>query len=1615
MAIVKGRGSLINNQFISGSIALISQNPSSLYEPVFSTTYSLEHVDEAVLAARDAWQTWSALPQHERNQALFSLKEQFSQREKEFAHAISSEMGKIFSEALTEAKSLSARIDLMVQQGLKRIAQENLFELYAQTRYHSQGVMAVLGPFNFPAHLVNAHVIPSVLLGNTVVIKPSPLCPWVMEIYAECVKNSALPPGIINIIQGDKDVGQKLSLHPNIDGVLLTGSYAAGRALKEALLDQPEKLLALEMGGKNMAIVMDDAHPKQAISEIIQGAFLTTGQRCTATSRVLIHEKLYKNIRNSLIETTKKLKVGSAFDNQAFCGPLASKSGLERFLDGLVSAKKEGARILLEETLMKGGAFVTPSLYEIESNHPLTSYLKEELFGPNLAIEIFTSLSDAIDRANENPFGLSNSIFTFNKKNFEQFYEETKVGLLNLNRSTNGALGQMPFGGTKKSGNHHPAGIDAVRYATYPVAITEVPYGHQSIQGALKESIDALVDYRLDPTILALRHQVEILFEQWGIFCDRADDKRVSFSQSSFHPDISKDLFFKLKNVLNDAVLIDDSTLTLFVSCENFNQSSFDKLKDALIEAAQKNGLTLSHSSLNKVNVPEEVRLPRSRAMLDRLYRDNFVPKEKKPLVPNLYRSKGPFMVSVDDNPLSIIDAASQIATLGSGFFADMYQNAYDTNIFDTALSTNANVMNNEPFTFNEIDAFHAKKAYEDFLHEKTSHVFKSIGYGASGAEANEIAIDLCRQHGPGGTRVICFEGSFHGRTIVALQATYNKEKRGPFAFLDYEATFLPFPLLENLANQPLTPEGFLEPLYQGEVPSLSGQDALLERELLALSMLKSEVEKGNVACVIIEPMQCEGGDRYASNRFFNGLRALTRGLKIPLIFDEVQTGFGLSKSFFWFHQFDLRDAKGNPESPDCVTLGKKAQLGICLSTFTNTRKYEPHIVQLKRGLLQGQAVNLECVEELEVLAFDELKRLQSYFPKLVHNIRAEGLAFAFDLPTQQLANKVIEERFHRGFMAYIAGEKTIRFRLNSAFKAHHLYKLFGNIFSALKDIDDNVTTRRHPIVSETNSTDRPSFRFLTLTPETFNHYAPHIEQLENATYEPNRRDSLSSLRKWVEKKDGLGILVLHKKHGEEMLAGYAFGGPMEETDVDGPKQDPLRKESVCFYSADITLDKKLHGHGIGYRLKQEQIRLASSLKNPDGSPRYLYITGRNRVGFTPQMVRINKSFGAYTAAIFDNQYDELGAKASQYRLPLFQTKHRWKRPTPEHYLDCRNHPQKIWHTPPSSLIKSIEANHFRTLCGTKLTLSNWATTNQVRYSELLRLLMPKHLNHAYFTSGKDEVVDKGLRCLRFHRQKAQIALGFSHQWFGNNTAAARTLSHAEGQTQPFEYFNWPKIAHPAIVGEDESYRMLTEVLNHHDADNVLGIVVDLIGEKTGLSFSEEFLKKLAHLREQTGIPLVFNETTSAFYRSGTSLFWSDALSVKPNMVWWFTGGQLGHVFVDDRYYVEKPLTLISTWDGDDISILRCYHHLLAAAELGSKGFPHFAKLFSMTKGTGLWRRQKGLDTEHLIAKAHQEGVLLSKGYDDSLLICPPIDLDEQQITRLLEVISDLFGADHVA
>lgn len=1615
----KGLGSFINGSFVNkGTIALSSKNPSNNFAPVFLVKTDQNQVKEAVHAAKNALKSWSYLKQSERNCYLLRLKDSFKKHEEAISNAISLEMGKIKSESLLEAKSLGARIDLMLNEGLKRIKTEELYDLRAKTRYHSQGVLAVIGPYNFPAHLVNSHVIPSLMTGNTVVVKPSEVCPLTAEIYAQCFLEAEFPRGVYNMVQGDGAIGRALSIDPNVDGVLFTGSYNTGRALKEMLLDQPHKILALEMGGKNFAVVMDDADIGQALLEIMQGAFLTTGQRCTATSRVLVHEKIAASFIKALGEYTKKLLPSDAFGSGLF-GPLATKEALEKFIVKLRRARDNGAVPVVESELLSGGAFVTPSLYQIAPDHPLDDYLGEELFGPNIALETFYDLDQAIKRVNESPFGLSNSIFTLDPQNTRRMYLETKSGVFNINRSTNGAYGQMPFGGVNKSGNQRPAGIDAVKYTTFPVAISELAYGDSQAPIILKNLLKEDEPLKTPLAIITLRHSIEAIFEMYGINSDFAAHDRLIFAKESFDHIIKhySTFFDDLEDIFKEGVHFNDDYLVFVLNNIDRGQELIDKLNEFLQNCWTRLGLLLyRHRSLH-INVPPKLRLPRSRAMLDRLYKGHFVPQEKKSPVLDLIKSKGSFLVSVDNDPLILFDAASQIATLGAGFYADTWQNAFECGELDLAIENTFDLaMENDGSLLAE-DAQKAKEEFERFLHEKTHHRFNSIAYSAGGAEANEVAFDLCRQNGPGGTRIIAFEGAFHGRTIMSLQATYNKEKRGPFAFKGYEATFVPFPKMSSPFYQPAWSDDSLRSLAHGEIPKLIYADELLESELHALRIVKEEVANGDVCCVIIEPMQCEGGDNYASNRFFNGLRILTRALKTPLVFDEVQTGFHLGRSFFWHEQFDLKDHHGDKDVPDCVTLAKKAQLGVCMSVWKNPRAYTPHVLQLKRGLLHARAITEKKALIVEEKAIKELTRLQEYFPNLIQNPRAYGFAFAFDMPTTTLAMELINQRFDRGFMAYIAGEKTLRFRLNMCSDDRVINALFERIFIGLRDLRDGYSVsqrnKNHTHIHEPEHKAQ-NIAIEQLTVDNFPDYEEQIDALEKAAYEKERRDSTITLKQWIKEPDSLGLVLTCTIDNQKILGGIAIGGPLAHATSEGPQEDPMLKKHNTFYSADIAIDPRVRGMKLGRLLKQEQIKRVASMKKNDGTRRYLFISGRNRIQTASAMTHINQELGAYTINIYDHQYGDANAQALYYRLPIAKKHTLIKKEDKNKLIDCQNSVYHSFNHAASSFTHKFKQGLWRSLACQKITLSNWATTNMIRYSELLRDLMPGSLKHVYFTSGRDEVVDKGLRSLRYHRPHAEIAISFTHQWLGNISAAARSLSFDQGQAQPFSFFNWPKVSHPQKVGAEQSLKELKDLLNSHAPETILGIVIELLGEKSALYFEDSFLKELDAIRKSSDIPLIFVETTSAYGRTGRSLFFSDSLSVKPNMIWWFTGGQLGHVMVDDRYFVEKPLTLISTWDGDDMSMARAYEHLFSMSN--PKNYEHLINFEESmkklgAKGLGAWQGLKVNDKEihyTIKAKAKKAGLLLGSGFDNTLMICPKPDSTKEELEQVKKIISSI-------
>lgn len=479
------RGHYIQGHFVVGNgERFVSKNPARTDDTVFEARDGVDHVDDAVSAARRAAPAWRRQSFESRANALAQVASRVAQWAEPIANAIASEMGKSIGESLIEARSIKGKIDGVIANCPYELAPA-LAGAPGEQRFHAMGVMAVVGPFNFPIHLLNTHIIPALITGNTVVVKPSEVTPLCGQLYAELFHEAGLPEGVFNLVQGDGMTGAALTAHEGVDAVVFTGSYQTGRRIRQATFDQPWKKVCLELGGKNVALVLDDAHVGQTVRELLLGAFLTTGQRCTATSRLVLTPGIADQVIEALCGVLPRVVAGDPFEAGSFMGPLATHRSQTNFLQSVEGIQAQGAEVLaMGHVPAGGGAFVPPSLFKVTGDEPL---LAEEFFGPNLCIEVAQDEADAFARASRSDYGLSGSLFSKRPAMLERFYDEVRVGVVNFNRSTNGASGLLPFGGTGKSGNWRPAGSVAPRLATYPVAVMQRQHGELTPHGLLDD------------------------------------------------------------------------------------------------------------------------------------------------------------------------------------------------------------------------------------------------------------------------------------------------------------------------------------------------------------------------------------------------------------------------------------------------------------------------------------------------------------------------------------------------------------------------------------------------------------------------------------------------------------------------------------------------------------------------------------------------------------------------------------------------------------------------------------------------------------------------------------------------------------------------------------------------------------------------------------------------------------------------------------------------------------------------------------------------------------------------------------------------------------------------
>ena len=431
-------------------------------------------VAAAVAAARAAFPGWARTPFAERQALMERFREVLEHHREDLAAAIAHETGKPLWESRTEVGSMIGKVALSIRAYQERTGkrERDLGDARAVLRHRPHGVMAVFGPYNFPGHLPNGHMVPALLAGNCVVLKPSEQTPLTADLTLQCWLEAGLPAGVINLVQGAADVGQALAADPGLDGLLFTGSARVGGMLHRQFAGQLEKILALELGGNNPLVVKDVPDQDAAVLTILQSAFLSGGQRCTCARRLIVPEgPVGDHLLDALSDAISRLHVAGPFSEPApFYGGLVSVAAADGLLEAQAVLEELGGSVLARmERLEEGTSLLSPGLVDVTG----LVLPDEEHFGPLLKVQRYRDWDEAIRLANDTRYGLAAGLIGGERTDWDDFLLRIRAGIVNWNRQTTGASGDAPFGGVGESGNHRPSAFYAADYCAYPVASME--------------------------------------------------------------------------------------------------------------------------------------------------------------------------------------------------------------------------------------------------------------------------------------------------------------------------------------------------------------------------------------------------------------------------------------------------------------------------------------------------------------------------------------------------------------------------------------------------------------------------------------------------------------------------------------------------------------------------------------------------------------------------------------------------------------------------------------------------------------------------------------------------------------------------------------------------------------------------------------------------------------------------------------------------------------------------------------------------------------------------------------------------------------------------------------
>ncbi len=465
---------------------LVSTNPAT-DEEVWSG--AIGDPSAEVAQARAAWPAWAAHSVAYRVEAVRRFANVVRSKESDFAELIAKETGKPLWEARTEVGAVVNKVEISVEAYAERTPQRKMEAALGNrvaVRHKPHGVLAVLGPYNFPAHLPNGHIVPALIAGNAIVFKPSEKTPAVGKFLVDCFHEAKVPEGVVRLLIGGPEQGKALAAEPGIDGLLFTGSARAGQALHRQFAETPHKILALELGGNNPLVVWNSKDIEAAAIIAVQSAYLTAGQRCTAARRLIVEDGKEAELIDAIQKLIDRMIVDEPFaDPQPFMGPLIDLAAADHVQEQWLNLMMKGGKPLRRlDRPFADKPFLTPAL--IDSTE-IRDRPDEEIFGPVLQVIRVKDFDAAIDEANNTRFGLAASLVGGSPEMYDKFWANVRAGVINRNKPTNGAPSNAPFGGIGLSGNHRPSAFYAADYCAYPVTSSEADRARAAIGEGLRD------------------------------------------------------------------------------------------------------------------------------------------------------------------------------------------------------------------------------------------------------------------------------------------------------------------------------------------------------------------------------------------------------------------------------------------------------------------------------------------------------------------------------------------------------------------------------------------------------------------------------------------------------------------------------------------------------------------------------------------------------------------------------------------------------------------------------------------------------------------------------------------------------------------------------------------------------------------------------------------------------------------------------------------------------------------------------------------------------------------------------------------------------------------------